>query len=377
MPASSACTCAARRARASRRPSAGTPQVEDVIRPSSRRTRSTIVLDNIGIPAGGINLAFSDASIVSAADGEILVALKPGARSDAAPTSTSCVTSCASAFPNSPSSSSPPTSSRRSSTSASRRRSTCRSSGAIRRTSPSPRTSCAASAAIPGAVDVRLQQVPRYPEIGVDVDRTMAQQLGLTQRDVSTSLLVSLSSSGQTAPNYWLNPKTGVNYQVARADAAVPHRLGRRAGQHAGGRARAAAPAAAQQPRHHAAASVAPGVVSHYNVQPVFDVLAAGHRGRPLVGGERGRPHRRRGAPDAAARHLHHRARAGGDDADELQRARRPAWCWRSSSSTCSWRSTSSRGSIRFIILMALPGAHGGSAVDPLRHRRRTSPCRR
>jgi hypothetical protein len=57
--------------------------------------------------------------------------------------------------------------------------------------------------------------VTRAPEIAIDVDRTLAEELGLTQRDVASSLLVSLASSGQAAPNYWLNRQNGVNYQVA------------------------------------------------------------------------------------------------------------------------------------------------------------------
>ena len=56
-----------------------------------------IVLDNIGLPAGGINLAFSDASLVSAADGEILIALKPEKHGSTAATPSSCARSCRSA----------------------------------------------------------------------------------------------------------------------------------------------------------------------------------------------------------------------------------------------------------------------------------------
>src|SRR5205823_1161787 len=60
-------------------------------------------------------------------------------------------------------------------------------------------------AAVPGAVDVRLQQVPRYPEFDVDVDRWMARQVGFTESNVAQSLLVSLSGTAQAQPNYWLN----------------------------------------------------------------------------------------------------------------------------------------------------------------------------
>ncbi len=70
-------------------------------------------------------------------------------------------------------------------------------------------------AAIPGAVDAHLQQVPLTPELQVTADRTLLSQLGMSQREVAGDLLVSLSSSGQAAPNYWLDPKTGVQYLLA------------------------------------------------------------------------------------------------------------------------------------------------------------------
>jgi len=70
-------------------------------------------------------------------------------------------------------------------------------------------------ARIPGIVDVRLQQIPDSPLLHVDIDRTIANQAGLTQRDVATDMLISLSSSGQTAPNFWLDPQKGIQYSVA------------------------------------------------------------------------------------------------------------------------------------------------------------------
>jgi multidrug efflux pump subunit AcrB len=68
---------------------------------------------------------------------------------------------------------------------------------------------------IPGAVDVHLAQVVDRPELRINVNRSMAQGLGLTERDVASDLLVSLSSSGQVAPSFWLDPKRGVQYLVA------------------------------------------------------------------------------------------------------------------------------------------------------------------
>src|SRR4030095_16933381 len=67
---------------------------------------------------------------------------------------------------------------------------------------------------IPGAADVHLHQVVDYPEIRVNVDRSKAGQVGLAQRDVSTSLLISLSGSSQIAPTQWLDYRSGVSYFV-------------------------------------------------------------------------------------------------------------------------------------------------------------------
>jgi multidrug efflux pump subunit AcrB len=69
-------------------------------------------------------------------------------------------------------------------------------------------------ARIPGAADAHVHQVFRQPQINLKVDRTKASQLGLTQRDVSSSMLISLSGNNQVAPNFWLNPANGVSYNV-------------------------------------------------------------------------------------------------------------------------------------------------------------------
>jgi multidrug efflux pump subunit AcrB len=68
--------------------------------------------------------------------------------------------------------------------------------------------------AVPGTADVHIAQVLDYPTLKVDVDRQRAAQLGLSQRDVASSMLVSLSSSSLLAPSYFLNPQNNVNYTV-------------------------------------------------------------------------------------------------------------------------------------------------------------------
>ena len=68
---------------------------------------------------------------------------------------------------------------------------------------------------VPGIADARIQQNFDYPKFHIDVDRTKAAGGGFTQRDVATSLLVSLSGSFQTTPTFFLNWQNGVNYNLA------------------------------------------------------------------------------------------------------------------------------------------------------------------
>src|SRR5436190_8656726 len=67
---------------------------------------------------------------------------------------------------------------------------------------------------IPGIVDARIQQARNAPVFAVDIDRTRAQYVGLTTRDVTNSLVVNLAGSGQIAPTYWLNPANGITYNI-------------------------------------------------------------------------------------------------------------------------------------------------------------------
>jgi len=67
---------------------------------------------------------------------------------------------------------------------------------------------------IPGIADLRIQQAFDYPTLNVDVDRSKAALLGLTETDVANDLLTSLSGSGQTLLSYWIDPKNGTQYPV-------------------------------------------------------------------------------------------------------------------------------------------------------------------
>jgi multidrug efflux pump subunit AcrB len=67
---------------------------------------------------------------------------------------------------------------------------------------------------IPGIADARIQQSPSNPTFNIDVDRSRAQYVGLTERDITNSLTVNLAGSGQVAPTYYLNPDNGVSYSI-------------------------------------------------------------------------------------------------------------------------------------------------------------------
>ena len=129
-------------------------------------------------------------------------------------------------------------------------------------------------AAIPGAIDVHLSQVLNIPELFVNVDRTRAQQIGLTQREVASDMLVSLSSSANTAPNFWLDPTNGVSYavQVMTPQYKIPSI-------DALGRTPVTSPGIRRPQLLNNLATVdrttAAGIVSHYNVQPTLDIMAS------------------------------------------------------------------------------------------------------
>ena len=158
-------------------------------------------------------------------------------------------------------------------------------------------------ARIPGSADVHVHQVVDQPSITLNVDRTKAAQLGLTQHDVTGNMLISLSGNGTVAPNFWVGPN-GVNYNVGvqtpqykvdSLDALLrtPVTSGNvpvNSGAVNGNAAIGASPNGASQAYGNPGAiagsaqllsnlvtvkrGYAPVIVNHYNVWPVFDVYA-------------------------------------------------------------------------------------------------------
>ncbi len=68
---------------------------------------------------------------------------------------------------------------------------------------------------VPGTVDVHVHQMFEQPTLHLDIDRTRAQSVGISQNDVAQNLLLTLSSSFQTNPSFWVNPQNGIELHVA------------------------------------------------------------------------------------------------------------------------------------------------------------------
>jgi multidrug efflux pump subunit AcrB len=247
-------------------------QVEELIRRDVPSGQLQGIVDSIGIPNSGINLSLGDPSMVSQADGEITITLKPDHR----PTDGFIRTlrrDLARDFPEFICFFLPADIS-----------SQILNFGIsapidIQISGPNPtreeneriaRRILARVAAVPGAVDVHLHQVPRAPALSATVDRTLAQQTGSSQQAVASTILTTLSSSAQTSPQFWLDPMRGVQYTVAMESPL--YRM-------SGMEQVATMPigGGTQQLLENVTVvgrSTLPVNISHYDVQIVYDVLA-------------------------------------------------------------------------------------------------------
>jgi CzcA family heavy metal efflux pump len=231
-----------------------------------------LILDNIGLPTGGINLAFGANPTISNSDGQILISLAPGKRD-----TTKYMRLLREDLPN-------------------------KFPGAVFFFTPANMTNQILDfglpapidiavtgrnpknyaitqdilkrvKAIPGAVDVHIHQQVSYPTLQVNVDRTKARQLGLTQADVANATLISLTGTGQTAPNEWLNPVNGVNYQIVTQTpinriSTLPE-LARTPITSPSGNTSQLLGNLATFRRDES-----PIIIDHYNIQPTFDIYA-------------------------------------------------------------------------------------------------------
>jgi multidrug efflux pump subunit AcrB len=249
-------------------------EVEQFIRDKAGPGQIATIIDNIGVPYSGINLVYSASQPIGPGDAIILVALAPGHRPTA-----ECVHDLRLALPR-------------------------QFPGAefmfepadivsqilnfglpapidLQITGPDEAGNRRVAAQlledlarVPGIVDLRLHQPANRQVLDVAVDRTKASQVGLTMRDVATSVLTSLSGSFQTAPTFWLNTQTHVSYQITTQ--TPQYRISSL--QDLDNVPVTSAAASAPQILANLATitrSANTPVVSHYDVQPVLDILGS------------------------------------------------------------------------------------------------------
>jgi multidrug efflux pump subunit AcrB len=250
-------------------------QVEAVLRDTIPKDEMQTVLDNIGVPYSGINLTFSNSGVIGSGDAEILIALNPEHHHATAGYIRRLRRELPSRFPGVEFFFQPADI----------------VSQILNFGLPAPIDIQIMGAnmrsnyeigqqisnrlrLIPGTADVHVQQMMSLPTLYLDMDRTRINQVGLNARDVAQSVLITLSGSFQTAPNFWLNPRNGVSYPIAiqtpqyhmtsvqdlmNTSVNSPNAHG----EQVLGNLAQLSPAAR------------PAVVSHYNVQPVIDVYAS------------------------------------------------------------------------------------------------------
>ena len=295
-------------------------QVEATIRELVGNDQISVILDNIGLPYSGINIALSDSATVGPMDGEILISLQKK-HAPTADLTAMLRRELPQRFPalqfffqpadivdqvlnfGQPA----PIDIR---VTASDTGSAYRLAARLTRL----------IARIPGVVDAHVFQVPDAPALSLDVDRALATQVGLTQRDAASNVLVTTNSSAQTAPNFWVDPSNGVSYplvvQQPTYDIASSQDLKIMPVSSADG--------SSQSQLLMNLSSIGrrkvPMVTSQLNIRPVFDVHA-NVQGRDLYSTSRDIDRViAANQPPAAEGDAGDLERPGGDDARELHR---------------------------------------------------------
>jgi len=251
----------------------GFAKVEAAIRQIVGDNQIDVILDNIGLPYSGINLALSDSATIGPMDGEILVSLNKEHTPTAALMAKlrrelpkrfvemqfffqpcDIVNQVLNFGQPSPID--------------------------IRVSGPDDNESYALAVKlahdldhVPGVVDSHVFQVPYAPAFGVNIDRALATQFGLNQQDTASDVLVTTNSSAQTVPNFWVDPRNGVSYPLV---VQLPtYRI--RSMQDLGTMPLTAGnnlPGELLMNVAKFTRTTAPMVMSQFNIRPVFDVHA-------------------------------------------------------------------------------------------------------
>ena len=191
-------------------------QINGVIRQTIPERDLLTVLDNIGVPYSGINLTYSNSGTIGTADGEILVQLKPDRQGSTYSYISELRKRLPAEFPGVQFFFQPADIVTQILNFGTPAPIDIQIRGQNQQADYAIGLKLANEIRhIPGAVDVHVQQAFDAPTLFMDIDRTRAQYVGMQARDVAQNVLVSLSSSFQTSPNFWLDPRNGVSYQVA------------------------------------------------------------------------------------------------------------------------------------------------------------------
>src|SRR5262252_23331 len=191
-------------------------QINGEIRRTIPEKELVTVLDNIGLPYSGINLTYSNSGTIGTADGEILVQLKPDRQGSTYSYISELRKRLPAEFPGVQFFFQPADIVTQILNFGTPAPIDIQIRGQNQQADYAIGLKLANEIRhIPGAVDVHVQQAFDAPTLFMDIDRTRAQFVGMEARDVAQNVLVSLSSSFQTSPNFWLDPRNGVSYQVA------------------------------------------------------------------------------------------------------------------------------------------------------------------
>jgi multidrug efflux pump subunit AcrB len=246
-------------------------QIEASIRKAIPAKDLDGILDNIGLPYSGINLSYSNSGVIGTADADILVSLKPGHK-PTADYQRQLRIDLPREFPGTLFTFQPADI----------------VSQILNFGLPAPidiqfvgpkvadnlnlaRKMASQLSLVPGAVDVNVHQVYDEPHLQINMDRSQAEQVGLTASNIAQSVLVSLSGSFQTSPTFFLDPKNGVSYNVAvQAPQSTISSLQdlENVPLHGTNSSQVLANVAS------ITRASEPGVIFHYDIRPVIDVYA-------------------------------------------------------------------------------------------------------
>ncbi len=251
-----------------------TDQVEQVLRAEIPKDELQTMLDNIGVPYSGLNLSYSTSGVIGTSDAEILMALDPKHHHPTAQYIRKLRRELPARFPGVEFFFQPADIVSQILNFGLPAPIDIQIVGADTRSNYEIAQRIANRVRlVPGTADVHVQQMMNLPTLYLDMDRTRINQVGMNARDVAQNVLISLSGSFQTAPNFWLDRKNGVTYSVAvqspqyrvtslddlvntpinDPNAQAPQVLGNLA---------------------QLSLTARPAVVNHYNVQPVIDVYS-------------------------------------------------------------------------------------------------------